>query len=155
MFGPLFVKTNNSLLSSLIRIDDLIRYAKDNNIKALSITDDNMYGVMEFYKKCKLNDIKPIVGLNVFNLVLYCKNYNGYQNLIKLSTILSEREVTIDDLDNIMSYTDTYLKSFIKYRGIVEDYIKNKKETWILYDGKHLWHRICFLSKRRINITEC
>ena len=43
MFGPLFIKTNNSLLSSLIRIDDLIKYAKDNNIKALSITDDNMY----------------------------------------------------------------------------------------------------------------
>jgi len=103
MFGPLFIKTNNSLLSSLIRIDDLIKYAKDNNIKALSITDDNMYGVMEFYKKCKLNDIKPIVGLNVFNLVLYCKNYNGYKNLIKLSTILSEREVTIDDLDKYSS----------------------------------------------------
>ena len=48
--------------------------------------------------------------------------------------------ITIDDLDNIMSYTDTYLKSFIKYRGIVEDYIKNKKETWI-FQGNPIYEQ--------------
>ena len=55
MIAPLFIKTNNTLLKSLIRIDDLITYAKKNNIEALTITDENMYGVMEFYKKCKSN----------------------------------------------------------------------------------------------------
>jgi len=43
MFGPLFVKTNNSLLSSLIRIDDLIKYAKDNNLY-----DENIFKYLIF-----------------------------------------------------------------------------------------------------------
>ena len=33
-------------------------------------------------------------------ILLYAKNYKGYQSLIKLSTIQSERQVTIDDIKN-------------------------------------------------------
>ena len=53
IMGPLYIKTDNSLLSSLIKIDDLINYALKNNIKVLTITDDSMYGCLEFYIKCK------------------------------------------------------------------------------------------------------
>ena len=48
MYAPLYIKTNNSLLESMIRIEELIEFAKVNNIKALTITDNRMYGVMEF-----------------------------------------------------------------------------------------------------------
>ena len=65
MYAPLYIKTNNSLLESMIKIEDLIEYAKVNNIKALTITDNRMYGVMEFYKACMANDIKPIIGLEI------------------------------------------------------------------------------------------
>ena len=65
MFVPLYIKTNNSILSSLIKIDELISYAKKVGIKALTITDENMYGAYDFYKACKKNDIKPIIGLEV------------------------------------------------------------------------------------------
>ena len=58
MYTPLYIKTDNSLLSSMIKIDDLIEFAKVNNIKALTSTDNNMLGVMDFYKKCIKNDIK-------------------------------------------------------------------------------------------------
>ena len=34
------------------KISDLITYAKELNITSLSITDNNMYGVMDFYKAC-------------------------------------------------------------------------------------------------------
>ena len=61
MYTPLNIKTNNTLLSSLIKIDDLIEFAIKNNLKSLTITDNNMYGVMEFYHKCLNNNIKPIV----------------------------------------------------------------------------------------------
>lgn len=70
-------------MSSLIKIDDLIEFAIKNNLKSLTITDNNMYGVMEFYHKCLNNNIKPIVGLDViidkYNIILYCMNYNGYK----------------------------------------------------------------------------
>ena len=98
MYAPLYIKTNNSLLESMIKIEDLIEYAKVNNIKALTITDNRMYGVMEFYKACKANDIKPIIGLEInmdSKIVLYAKNIKGYKNLIKLSTISTERTITI------------------------------------------------------------
>lgn len=98
MYTPLYIKTHNSLLQSLITIDDLIDFAKKNNFKSLTITDNNMYGVMEFYNKCVKNDIKPIVGLEINDLVLYAMNYQGYQNLIKITTISSEREITLEDL---------------------------------------------------------
>ena len=46
MYTPLYIKTDNSLQSSLIKINDLIEFALKNNIKSLAITDSNMYGVM-------------------------------------------------------------------------------------------------------------
>lgn len=102
-YVPLYIKTDNSLQQSMIKIDALIKKAKKYNITALTITDNNMYGVMDFYKLCKENDIKPVVGLEItYNdniVVLYCINYQGYKNLIKLSTILSQRNIELKDLE--------------------------------------------------------
>ena len=96
------VKSNYSLLSSLLKIDDIITYHKKHGDIAVFLSDTNMYGTMYFYKKCLDEKIKPIVGLNVilenFRINLYVKDYSGYQSLIKLSTIQNERLVTIDDL---------------------------------------------------------
>mgnify|MGYP003420187992 FL=1 len=104
MYIPLFNKSNYSLLSSLLKIDDIINYAKENNISQISITDTNMYATMEFINKCKKENIKPIIGLHIileeFQIVLFAKNYDGYKTLIKLSTIQNERKVTLDDLNN-------------------------------------------------------
>ena len=102
MYIPLYNRTNYTLLSSLIKIDDLIKYCSKSNISSISIVDTNMFGTMEFIKKCEKNNIKPIVGLEVilkdFIIVLFAKNYNGYKNLMKLSTIQNERKIIIDDL---------------------------------------------------------
>ena len=65
---------------------------------ALAITDHgNMYGAVEFYKACKKENIKPIIGCEVYyatdsrhnksdrrHLILLSKNETGYHNLIKL-----------------------------------------------------------------------
>lgn len=100
---PLYNKSNYTLLSSLLRIDDLISYAKKNNISSMAITDSNMYGVMEFIKKCEKESIKPIIGLEIIleegNIVLLAKNYVGYQNLMKLSTVQSAKRVDYKELE--------------------------------------------------------
>lgn len=103
MITPLYLKTSYSFLTSLITVDNLIDFAKKNKLNTLCICDDNMYGVMEFIKKTTLNNIKPIIGLDCNNYLLYAKNYNGYQNLLKISTIKSERTITIDDLQKFSS----------------------------------------------------
>ena len=100
---PIYLKTVYSFLTSLITIDDLITFAKSNNLTSLCICDDNMYGVMEFITKCKKNDIKPIVGLDIDKALLFAKNYQGYQNLLKLTTIKSERELINEDLSKYSS----------------------------------------------------
>ena len=73
MDTPLNIKTENYLLSSMIKIKDLIAFALKYNLTSLSITDNNMYGVMEFYDACIKNNIKPIVGLEtkVDNLIIF------------------------------------------------------------------------------------
>ena len=102
MYIPLGVKTDYSLLKSLIRIPELIKYLNEKNITAAAILDDNLFGSMCFYNECIKNNIKPIIGLNVKlntgNIYLYAKNYNGYQNLLKINTMIQEREINYVDL---------------------------------------------------------
>lgn len=102
MYIPLFNQSNYTLLSSLLKIEDIISYAKTNNLPSIALSDNNMFGTMEFYKKCQKEGIKPIIGLqidlNEKEFVLYAKDYLGYKNLLKLSTIQSERKVLEEDL---------------------------------------------------------
>ena len=141
MYTPLNIKTENTLLSSLIKIDELISFALSNNIKSLSITDTKMYGVYYFYKKCIDNNIKPIVGLDInydgYRVILYCKNYNGYKGLLKLSSldkvVLSDF-INCDDLICIVPYS-----SLCKYDELKNEFssifvgYKNKKEEELGY----------------------
>ncbi len=140
MYVPLYIKTTYSLLSSLVEIDKLIELCKNNHMKALAITDNNMFGMMEFYKKCLNNDIKPIIGLEIKlendTVLMYAKNYTGYQSLIKLSTIQSERVLTIDDIkkhygETIIIVPVEYSNTYIELKDLTTDlYIgyKNKQE---------------------------
>lgn len=106
MYTPLYIKTDNSLLTSMIKINDLVNYAKENNIKCLTITDNNMYGVMDFYHACINNNIKPIIGLEVKYkdkvFILYAKNYDGYLELVKISTLLSSNELELKKSSNLL-----------------------------------------------------
>jgi DNA polymerase-3 subunit alpha len=99
--------TQYSLLDGALKIDDLLAQAKEYKMPALAITDHgNMFGAIEFYKKAIASGIKPIIGSEVyvaagsrlkkepipglpdagFHLILLVKNFDGYKNLIKLST---------------------------------------------------------------------
>ena len=71
MYSPLGIKSEYSLLTSLIKISNLVELAKQNNITTLGLLDDNLNGVMEFYDTCLLNNIKPVIGLKV--------NINDYE----------------------------------------------------------------------------
>lgn len=130
MYTRLYVKTNYSLLSSLISIDNLIKHCVSKNVKSIAICDDDMTGAMYFFKECKKNNIKPIVGLdlklNEEHILLYCKNYDGYKNLIKLSTITSERNITIDDIkkynNNLIAILPyDYIKLFDSIKEIYKE----------------------------------
>lgn len=104
-FIHLHTHSHYSLLTALPKIDDLITAAVKANMPALALTDNgNLYGAIEFYKKCKKKDIKPIIGIDAYialrtrfdkeaqidnkraRLVLLAKNEIGYKNLLRLVT---------------------------------------------------------------------
>lgn len=102
-FVHLHLHTEYSLLDGACRIRELPAYVKSIGQTAAAITDHGvMYGAVEFYKECKKQGIKPIIGCEVYvarrsrfdkvhgqddkpyHLVLLCKDNKGYENLIKL-----------------------------------------------------------------------
>jgi DNA polymerase-3 subunit alpha len=114
MFVHLRNHTHYSLLKALPKIDALVKKAVSLNMNALAITDySNMYGVIEFYKVCQKNKIKPIIGAEfsiqynerVFQIVLIAKNLTGYKNLMHLTS-----EVNIDNPLNPILTDEILLK---------------------------------------------
>ncbi|WP_227396641.1 DNA polymerase III subunit alpha [Jeotgalibacillus aurantiacus] len=97
-FIHLQVLSSYSLLSSTIRIPDLIERVKEQKMSSVALTDHNaMYGMVPFYKACKAEGIKPIAGLTAdihteddqtFPLVLLAENQQGFRNLIKISSAI-------------------------------------------------------------------
>ncbi|MBQ4504373.1 MAG: PHP domain-containing protein, partial [Firmicutes bacterium] len=102
-FTHLHVHTEYSLLDGAARIKDLVKAVKDLGMEACAITDHgSMFGVIDFYKECKKQGIKPILGCEVYtaarkltdktpefdkhqgHLVLLAKNEQGYKNLMKI-----------------------------------------------------------------------
>lgn len=151
MYIPLYNKSNYTLLSSLLKIDDLVSYADTNNISSMAIADTTMYGTMEFITKCKSKNIKPIIGLDVllidYNVVLFAKDYQGYKSLIKLSTIQNEKQVTEDDLmkynKNLIAIVPFKNKDFFSslnkiYEEIYLGYTTKKEELEALLITKDI-----------------
>ena len=166
MYTPLWIKTDYSLLSSLISTKKLIKKCRDLDIKSLAITDQNMSGVMEFYNECTKNDIKPIIGLEILlkgkdeidkRILLYAINNEGYKNLIKLSTIQSERVVCGKDLlqfkDNLICIVPYLSSSIYKdlkkiYKNIYIGYSNKKEENSIAgVKNKVFINEILFLEE--------
>ena len=102
-FTHLHVHTEYSLLDGAARIKDVVARAKELGMDSLAITDHGvMFGVVDFYKECRKQDIKPIIGCEVYtaarrltdkdaekdkrqgHLILLVKNETGYKNLIKI-----------------------------------------------------------------------
>ena len=138
---PLRIKTSYSLLTSLNDIHKMVLFCKESGIDTLCITDSNMYGVMEFYKECISNNIKPVIGLELIinnNIVLlYAKNYSGYQNLTRLIYLKQNEEITFDKLkkynNDLICVSTTDLSNIFDdfYYGYTDIKYKNKNKKCV------------------------
>lgn len=105
-FVHLHIHSEFSLLDGANRIKDIPVIAKELGMDSIAITDHGvMFGVIDFYKECKKNDIKPIIGCEVYvaprkrydkdsnidskynHLILLAKDNEGYKNLSKLVSL--------------------------------------------------------------------
>jgi len=104
-FVHLHAHTEYSLLDGQGKIKKMVARAKELGMPGLAITDHGaMFGVIEFFKVCKANEIKPIIGIEAylaprgmtdrdpqkdrkaFHLLLLAQNETGYRNLLKIAT---------------------------------------------------------------------
>lgn len=98
--------THHSLLDGVTKVGALVDRVKELGMEAVAVTDHGtMSGAIEFYKACKEEGIKPIIGIETYvaartihdrdpakdksryHLILLAMNNTGYQNLMQLSTI--------------------------------------------------------------------
>lgn len=102
-FTHLHVHTEFSLLDGLSKISKLVAKTKEFGQSHVAITDHgSMYGAIEFYKKATKEEIKPIIGCEIYlakgsrfdkvkqdanHLVLLAQDFEGYQNLLKIVTV--------------------------------------------------------------------
>ncbi len=99
-FVHLHVHTEYSLLDGACRIKGLAQRVRELGQSAVAVTDHGvMYGVIDFYRACKAEGVKPIIGCEVYvaartrfdrvheldaesrHLILLCRNETGYRNL--------------------------------------------------------------------------
>ena len=103
-FTHLHVHTEYSLLDGSAKINEIVARAKELGMDSLAITDHGvMYGVIDFYRACKREGIRPVLGCEVYvapgsrfvkeggvsderyyHLVLLAENDLGYSNLMKI-----------------------------------------------------------------------
>jgi len=66
-FTHLHVHTEYSILDGASRVGDLVKAAAADGQPALGMTDHgNMYGVIDFYRACRNEGIKPVIGTEAY-----------------------------------------------------------------------------------------
>lgn len=86
-----------SFLQSTVSVKNIIDFALANHQEYACLVDENvMYGAMEFYDACLMHNLKPIIGLQIEDkkskLVVIAKDYEGYQSLLKISSLIMLKE---------------------------------------------------------------
>ena len=103
-FAHLHVHTEYSLLDGSNKIKEYVSQVKALGMDSAAITDHGvMYGVIDFYRACKSEGIRPVLGCEVYvapgsrfdreknagddryyHLILLAENNTGYSNLMKI-----------------------------------------------------------------------
>ncbi len=106
-FVHLHLHTDYSLLDGAIQIKPLSKRIEELKMPACAMTDHgNIFGAISFYNAMKSRGVKPIIGCETyitrgnrkekaasapgekanFHLILLAQNYEGYQNLVRLTS---------------------------------------------------------------------
>ena len=153
MYTPLYVKTDYSLLSSLIKIDELVECLKKKNISSCAVVDDNLYGTMEVIHKFNKAGIKPIIGLDLKEILLYAKTSEGYYNLVKIETLKNKDELS---QENLIKYSNDLIlicfnkETYNMYKDSFTDIfigIKNKQEEQLYKEETVYINKTLYLEK--------
>jgi len=96
------VHSGNEILNGVGMYEDWIKKAKFLGVKNLGICEKNtLMGALDFQEKCNKENIKPIIGmtfavkglgLDPYYVKAYVKNFEGWQNLLKINRLINVEE---------------------------------------------------------------
>ena len=152
-FVSLYLESEYTLITSPIRVEELVEKAKEYGYNTLAVTDlNNMYGALKFYTKCRENNIKPILGLQLelkgfvkelTKVLCYAKNIGGYKELLKLATLAKvKKDFCVADLKDLTKdvvvvvpgeeneLIQAYLNG-VNFEEVVNFYINNLPDIFI------------------------
>mgnify|MGYP001027393029 CR=1 FL=1 len=140
----MFLQTHYSILNATGKVKDVLARVKELDYKVAIISDNNLFGTLEFYYQAKKEGIMPIISVRTViegvSFILLAKNENGYKNLSRMSKYEeptlellkehSEDVVVIIDFDNLDAQALEKAKDYANFAGIkvvrtVEDKVKD------------------------------
>ena len=146
-FVHLHLHTEYSLLDGANRIDKIPGRIKELGMDAVGITDHGtMYGAIDFYKACKKENVKPIIGCEMYvakrtrfdkdpekdkeryHVTVLAKNEKGYKNLIKLVSIANVEGFYYKpriDKDSLEKYSEGLIILSGCLAGEISSYVLN------------------------------
>ncbi|WP_461201296.1 DNA polymerase III subunit alpha [Anoxybacillus sp. TBDG-1] len=134
-FIHLQVRSGYSLLSSTVKIEELVTRARDLQFPAIALTDENvLYGTISFYEMCQAHGIKPIIGMiatvtdehgYIDQLVLLAKNNDGYRQLVHIATAVQLNDGKGISLCDLSRYTSELIGMTSGVHGRVEQHLLN------------------------------
>lgn len=179
MFTHLHVHTEYSLLDGVNRIYPLVAKIKELGMKGCAITDHgNMYGVFKFYNEMKNNELKPIIGCELyiaprshhekvmgidnkyFHLTVLAKNLIGYKNLMKLVSIGNMEGYYFKprvDTETLFKYSEGLIVLSGCLSGILSRRINNGHLNDAIDEAKkykNVFKENFFIEIQRLNIPE-
>ncbi|MGM0607797.1 MAG: DNA polymerase III subunit alpha [Candidatus Muiribacteriota bacterium] len=138
-FTHLHVHSAYSLGESVLKIPDVLATCKKNGFYYAALTDlNNLYGAVDFYFQALNHGIKPVIGAEISfkegNLVLLCKNYTGFSNLVYIVNQKNiKEEININILKEnsqglivLSGYENSRVVKYLKYDKLEE------LESWLL-----------------------
>tara|TARA_Y100000590_G_scaffold469416_1_gene656868 strand:- start:2176 stop:5583 length:3408 start_codon:yes stop_codon:yes gene_type:complete len=145
-----------SLSESALKIEDIVNLAKQNDMPAIALTDNNnMFGALEFAITCSENGIQPIIGASinlldvnynnkVSQITFLTKNEVGYKNLLYLTSLShtsknNEIGIYLKDLKNYSEglycilggeFNPLFFLYIDKKKKLIESYINSFVEIF-------------------------
>ena len=146
MFTHLHTHSDYSFLDALPQVKELAKKAKEMGQESIALTDRaNMHGAIEFYKACKGEGVKAILGCEMFmaprsrhdkeagidskrqRIVLIAENNKGYENLLQLVSIAYAEGfyyIPRIDMDLLKTWGSDIIAIIPRAGGIITPYLE-------------------------------
>ena len=153
---PLNCKTHYSLQKGFCKNDQLAEKCKEYGWEACGIADmGTLSGAVNFHQQCVKNGIKPIIGCEFENYILYAKNKQGWFDLIKYvsnQNLDTLKEVAKDG--NVLCVTPNVngLAKLFRSNHIKYDYDKDR--VYYVSEDDADCHRIMLCSGMKTTLKK-